>query len=133
MHNSNILIYQTEDGQIKIQTRLEDEIVWLTQEQLCELFEKSKSTIIGYMKNISMMKFDINITLKCIMINWSEAKTIKKLQGIKMSKHPIDQKYLKKIVNTTQSIEGYGTASKDVIKKVKSLRKKYGIKVSIKR
>ena len=50
-----------------------------------------------------------------------------------MSKHPIDQKYLKKIVNTTQSIEGYGTASKDVIKKVKSLRKKYGIKVSIKR
>jgi len=33
-HNSNILIYQTEDGQTKIQTRLEDETVWLTIEQI---------------------------------------------------------------------------------------------------
>ena len=39
-HNSNILIYQTEDGQTKIQTRLEDETVWLTIEQMSELFQK---------------------------------------------------------------------------------------------
>jgi len=50
--NSNILIYQTEDGQTKIQTRLEDETVWLTQAQLCELFQKSKSTISEHIKNI---------------------------------------------------------------------------------
>jgi len=37
---SNILIYQTEDGQTKIQTRLEDETVWLTIEQMAELFQK---------------------------------------------------------------------------------------------
>ena len=49
---SNILIYQTEDGQTKIQTRLEDETVWLTQAQLCELFQKSKSTISEHIKNI---------------------------------------------------------------------------------
>ena len=42
---SDILIYQTENGQTKIETRLEDETVWLTQAQLCELFQKSKSTI----------------------------------------------------------------------------------------
>ncbi|MDQ1338944.1 MAG: hypothetical protein QG567_93 [Campylobacterota bacterium] len=52
MTNSNILIYQTEDGQTKIQTRLEDETVWLTQAQLCELFQKSKPTISEHIKNI---------------------------------------------------------------------------------
>ncbi len=46
------LLYQTEDGQTKIQTRLEDETVWLTQAQLCELFQKSKSTISEHIKNI---------------------------------------------------------------------------------
>lgn len=49
---SNILIYQTEDGQTKIQTRLEDETVWLTQAQLCELFQKSKPTISEHIKHI---------------------------------------------------------------------------------
>ena len=43
--NSEIIIYQTEDGITKIQTRLEDETVWLTIEQMSELFQKAKSTI----------------------------------------------------------------------------------------
>jgi hypothetical protein len=51
---SNILIYQTEDGQTKIETVLQDETVWLTQAQLCELFQKSKSTISEHIKNIFM-------------------------------------------------------------------------------
>jgi len=49
---SQILIYQSEDGQTKIQTTLEDETVWLTQAQLCELFQKSKSTISEHIKHI---------------------------------------------------------------------------------
>jgi len=52
MTDSNILIYQSEDGQTKIQTRLENESVWLTQAGLCELFQKSKSTISEHIKNI---------------------------------------------------------------------------------
>jgi len=51
-NNSNLLIYQTDDGKTKIQTRLENETVWLTQAQLCELFQKSKSTISGHISNI---------------------------------------------------------------------------------
>jgi len=43
--NSEILIYQNTEGNIKIDVRLEEETVWLTQEQLCELFQKSKATI----------------------------------------------------------------------------------------
>lgn len=52
MTNSNILIYQTEDGKTKIETHLEDETIWLNQSQLCELFQKSKSTISEHIKNI---------------------------------------------------------------------------------
>ncbi|SHG19689.1 Uncharacterized conserved protein [Flavobacterium fluvii] len=51
-NKSNILIYQTEDGITKIETRLLDETVWLTQTQLCELFQKSKSTVSEHIKNI---------------------------------------------------------------------------------
>jgi hypothetical protein len=49
---SNILIYQTEDGQTKIETVLQDETVWLTQEQMSELFQKARSTINEHIKNI---------------------------------------------------------------------------------
>ncbi len=52
MENTNIIIYQTEDGNTKIETRLADETVWLTQAQLCELFQKSKATISEHIKNI---------------------------------------------------------------------------------
>jgi len=52
MENSNILIYQTEDGNTKIETRLEDETVWLTQAQLAELFQKSRVTITEHIGNI---------------------------------------------------------------------------------
>ena len=50
--NTEIIIYQTEDGQTKIQTRLEDETVWLSIEQMSELFQKSRSTINEHILNI---------------------------------------------------------------------------------
>ena len=50
--NSEIIIYQNSDGKIKIDVRLEEESVWLTQAQLCELFQKSKSTISEHIKNV---------------------------------------------------------------------------------
>ena len=52
MENSKILIYQAEDGSTKIETRLEDETVWLTQAQLAELFQKSRVTITEHIGNI---------------------------------------------------------------------------------
>ena len=50
--NSEIIIYQTEDGQTKIQTRLENETVWLNQEQLAELFQRDRSVITKHIGNI---------------------------------------------------------------------------------
>lgn len=51
-HNSKILLYQTEDGQTKIDVRLEEETVWLTIDQMSELFQKSRSTINEHIINI---------------------------------------------------------------------------------
>jgi len=52
MNNSEILIYQNPEGKIKIDVRLEDETVWLTQAQICDLFQKSKATISEHIKNV---------------------------------------------------------------------------------
>lgn len=49
---SEIIIYQTEDGQTKIDTRLENETVWLTINQMSELFQKSRSTINEHILNV---------------------------------------------------------------------------------
>ena len=50
--SSEIIIYQTKEGDIKIDVRLEDETVWLTQDQMSALFGKAKSTINEHIKNI---------------------------------------------------------------------------------
>ncbi len=52
MENTKIIIYQTEDGITKIETVLEDETVWLTIDQMAELFQKSRSTINEHILNI---------------------------------------------------------------------------------
>lgn len=50
--NSEIIIYQNPEGNIKIDVRLEEETVWLTQDQMATLFGKAKSTINEHIKNI---------------------------------------------------------------------------------
>lgn len=52
MNNSELLIYQDSDGKVKIDVRLEEETVWLTQEHMAQLFGKAKSTINEHIKNI---------------------------------------------------------------------------------
>ena len=49
---SDIIIYQTEDGKTKIEVEFDNETVWLTQDQMAELFGKSKSTINEHIQNI---------------------------------------------------------------------------------
>lgn len=51
-NNSEILIYQTKDGQTKIDVRLENETVWLSLMQLAELFQRDKSSISRHITNI---------------------------------------------------------------------------------
>ncbi len=43
--NNDIIIYTTDDGQVKIEVRLEDENVWLTQNAMAELFDTTRNLI----------------------------------------------------------------------------------------
>jgi hypothetical protein len=52
INNSEILMYQTEDGQTRIGVRMEDETVWLSQAQMVELFQTSKQNVSLHIKNI---------------------------------------------------------------------------------
>lgn len=50
--NNEFLLYQTDDGDIRIETLMQDETVWLSQDQMAELFGKAKSTINEHIRNI---------------------------------------------------------------------------------
>ena len=50
--HGEIILYQTEDGLTKIDVHFEDETVWLTQAQLCDLYQTSKSNISEHIKHI---------------------------------------------------------------------------------
>lgn len=52
MSGSEILLYQTEDGLTRIDIRLEGETLWLTQNQMAELFQSSKQNISLHLKNV---------------------------------------------------------------------------------
>lgn len=51
-NNTEILIYQTEDGQTKVDVRIEDETVWLSQPQIVELLQSSKANVSEHIKHI---------------------------------------------------------------------------------
>lgn len=52
MNSGNIVIYQAEDGRTRIEVKMEAETVWLTQAQLVELYQTSKSNISEHVKHI---------------------------------------------------------------------------------
>ena len=49
---SELILYTTDDGLIKINVQLEEDTVWLTQDQMASLFDKAKSTISEHIKHI---------------------------------------------------------------------------------
>ncbi|MDY3889049.1 MAG: virulence RhuM family protein [Agathobacter sp.] len=51
-NNSELIIYTTEDGLTKVDVTFEEDTVWLTQDQMAELFQKAKSTINEHINNI---------------------------------------------------------------------------------
>lgn len=50
-NKGEIILYQNSDGTVKIDVHLEEETVWLSQDQMCQLFGKTKSTISEHIKN----------------------------------------------------------------------------------
>lgn len=52
MDNGQIILFQTQGGETKTEVRLVNETVWLTADQMAELFQRNKSTISRHIKNV---------------------------------------------------------------------------------
>ncbi|NOQ25835.1 MAG: hydroxyacid dehydrogenase [Bacteroidales bacterium] len=75
MTNSEILLYQTSDGQTKIDVRLEEETVWLSQAQMAELFQTTKQNISLHIKNVyEEGELEENSTVKDYLTVQTEGK-----------------------------------------------------------
>lgn len=73
---SNILIYQTEDGTTKIETRLDEDTVWLTQSQMADLFQKTRVAITQHIGNIfNENELDANSVCKNFLHTASDGKS----------------------------------------------------------
>ncbi len=62
--NEQLIIYQTEDGKVKIETHFENETVWLNIEQVAELFQRDRSVISKHIKNI-FIEGELNEEVVC--------------------------------------------------------------------
>lgn len=75
MNDSQIVIYQTEGGETKIDVRLENETVWLTQKSMAELFQTSVPNINIHLKNIyEEGELESTSTIKDFLIVQKEGK-----------------------------------------------------------
>ncbi len=74
--HSEILLYQTEDGHSRVQVRLEDETVWLTQAQMADLFQTERSVITKHIRNIfDSGELDLNSVCAKIAHTATDGKT----------------------------------------------------------
>ena len=73
--SSQLIIYQTEDGQTRLEVRLADETVWLTQKLMAELFQTSKQNISLHLKNIfEEQELEENAVVKDFLTTASDEK-----------------------------------------------------------
>ncbi len=69
MNESNILLYETDEGKINVDVILKDETIWLTQKSMSELFECSTDNIGLHLKNIfEEDELDKNLTTEKISV-----------------------------------------------------------------
>ena len=75
---NNFIMYTTDDGQVDIEVRLEEENVWLTQKSMAELFETTKQNISLHIKNIFDEKeLDENAVVKENLTTAKDGKNYK--------------------------------------------------------
>lgn len=81
-NRSQIIIYQTESGETKLNVRFQDETVWLTQKLMAELFQTSVPNINMHLKNIyEEEKLNEEATIKDFLIVQKEgSREVKRTQ-----------------------------------------------------
>ena len=89
MENSNqssFILFKTEDEQISVDVRFEDETVWLSQEQMANLFGKAKSTINEHIKNIfSEGELDKKVAIRKFRITTQHGAIAGKTQEVEVN------------------------------------------------
>ena len=89
--NSQIIIYQNPDGKIKIDVRLEEETVWLTQDQMATLFGKAKSTINEHIKNVfAEGELDEKVVVRKFRITTKHGAIAGKTQEVEVNGYNLD-------------------------------------------
>ena len=89
--NSDIIIYQNQDGNIKIDVRLEEETVWLTQDQMATLFGKAKSTINEHIKNVfAEGELDEKVVVRKFRITTQHGAIAGKTQEVEVNGYNLD-------------------------------------------
>ena len=78
-NKGEIVFYQTQDGETKLSVNLQDETVWLSLDQMAELFQRDKSTISRHIKN----SFQV---IRCTI--WRTTTPLKDTLPSKMSSLP---------------------------------------------
>ena len=91
---NNFIMYTTDDGQIDIEVRLEDENVWLTQNSMAELFDTTKQNISLHIKNIFEEKeLEENSVVKVCLTTAKDGK-----------KYNVEYLYAKRLCNKSKKI-----------------------------
>ena len=89
--NSELIIYQNPDGNIKIDVRLEEESVWLTQDQMATLFGKAKSTINEHIKNVfAEGELDEKVVIRKFRITTQHGAMAGKTQEVEVFGYNLD-------------------------------------------
>ena len=89
--NSDIIIYKNPNGSIKIDVRLEEENVWLTQDQMATLFSKAKSTINEHIKNVfAEGELDETVVIRKVRITTRHGAIAEKTQEIEVNGYNLD-------------------------------------------
>ena len=89
--NSELIIYQNPDGNIKIDVRLEEETVWLTQDQIATLFGKAKSTINEHIKNVfAEGELDEKVVIRKFRITTQHGAIVGKTQEVEVFGYNLD-------------------------------------------
>lgn len=94
MENSNqssFILFKTEDEQIAVDVRFENETVWLSQEQMANLFGKEKSTINEHIKNIfSEGELDEKVAVRKFRITTQHGAIAGKTQEVEVNGYNLD-------------------------------------------
>ena len=89
--NSDIIIYKNPNGSIKIDVRLEEENVWLTQDQMATLFSKAKSTINEHITNVfAEGELDEKVVIRKFRITTRHGAIAEKTQEIEVNGYNLD-------------------------------------------